>query len=301
MGVPTPMGQQSPDDHIIYRVEAGIARITFNRPEKLNAFTHKMVADLIALLDAADRDDAVRCLLISGAGRAFSAGADLSSANIFGPDTGTRGAAEVDWEDPLLRDPGGLVTLRMFDLDKPVVCAINGPAAGMGVTLTLAADIRLASTSAKFAFPFVRRGIVPESASSWFLPRIVGIGRAIEWMLSGRTFPAAEALAAGLVHGLYEDEELIAAAEHYARDIVENTAPVSVALTRHLLWKMLGADHPMDAHRIDSRALFARSASADAEEGVNSFKEKRRPDFPGRTSTDMPPFFPWWSRPTYRQ
>lgn len=295
------MGPPIADDHILYRVEGGIARITFNRPEKLNAFTHKMVTDLITLLDAADRDDAVSCLLISGAGRAFSAGADLSSATIFSRDAPARATAEVDWEDAVLRDPGGLVTLRMFDLDKPVICAINGPAAGMGVTLTLAADIRLASTSAKFAFPFVRRGIVPESASSWFLPRIVGIGRATDWMLSGRTFPAAEALAAGLVHGLHEGEELIAAAERFAHDIVENTAPVSVALTRHLLWKMLGADHPMEAHRIDSRALFARSTSEDAQEGVNSFKEKRRPDFPGRTSIDMPPFFPWWSRPTYRQ
>lgn len=279
---------------ILYQVDDAVARITLNRPEKLNAFTTPMIFELLDILDRADADDAVRCVLITGAGRAFSAGADLTAGDVFIVGSDREESAVPDWSDPRMRDSGGYLTVRMFDFTKPVICAINGAAVGMGATLTLAADFRLASTASKFAFPFVRRGIVPESASSWFLPRIVGISRALDWMLTGRTFPATEALEGGLVQSLHEPEDLLPAANALAREIRENAAPVSVALTRQLLWKMLEADHPAEAHRLDSMGMFARSRSDDVKEGIASFLEKRPPRFRDRVSNGMPAFYPWW-------
>jgi enoyl-CoA hydratase/carnithine racemase len=229
---------------------------------------------------------------VTGTGRAFCAGADLKAKALAPVDDADKAAA-------VERDFGGLVTLRLFDALKPVLFAINGPAAGMGVTMALAADIRMASTTAKFALPFVRRGIVPESASAWFLPRIVGIAQALEWMMRGGSFGAEEALQGGLVRSLHAPEELIPAALELARDIADNASPVSVALTRQMLWRMLSADHPMDAHRIESHLLHARKRGADVGEGISSFLEKRQPHFPDSVSKDMPEGFPWQDSPSF--
>jgi enoyl-CoA hydratase/carnithine racemase len=273
-----------------------IATITLNRPDKMNAFTGQMMLDLVAAFDATDADDAVGAVIVTGAGRAFCAGADLSA-----------GAATFDYDRRLereperaasaqerLRDGGGRVTLRIFESLKPVIAAVNGPAVGVGATMQLPMDVRLASTDAKFGFVFARRGIVPEAASSWFLPRVVGVSTALEWCYSGRVFSAAEAKERGLVRSLHAPDELLPAARAIAKEIVDNTAPVSVALTRQMLWRMLGADHPMEAHKIDSRAVYARGQSADAREGVMSFLEKRAPVYPCTVSADMPDFYPWW-------
>ncbi len=281
MNVDPPFFRTELADHVV--------TITFDRADKLNAFTRDMATDLTTLIDRADEDDAVRAIILTGAGRAFCAGADLS-----GPGTSFTDASGPDKET--FRDFGGLITLRLFDCNKPVIVAFNGPAAGMGVTMALAADYRIASTSAKFALPFVRRGIVPESCSSWFLPRLVGLPQALDWMLSGRTFGAEEALAGGLVRSLHAPEELLDAAQQIARDIATQGAPVSVALTRRMLWRMTGADHPIDAHRIESRALAARLGTPDVREGVASFVEKRLPRFAQRVPSDLPDDFPWWRR-----
>ena len=263
-----------------------VATITIDRADKLNAFTRAMAMDLTALIDRIDQDDAVRAIILTGEGRAFCAGADLSGTGTF---TGADGPDSANF-----RDFGGFITLRLFECHTPVIVAFNGPAAGMGVTMALAADYRIASNTAKFALPFVRRGIVPESCSSWFLPRLVGLPQALDWMLSGRTFGAEEALAAGLVRSLHAPDELIDAAQHIAREIASQGAPVSVALTRRMLWQMAGAAHPMEAHRIESRALAARFGTADTREGMASFLEKRAPRFEGRISADMPAAYPWW-------
>lgn len=273
-----------------------VATLTLNRPDKLNAFTGQMMLDVIAAFDHTDANDDVGAVIITGAGRAFCAGADLSEgAKTFDydnrsdrPEKGDVGSLDR------LRDSGGRMTLRMFDSLKPIIGAINGAGVGIGATMQLPMDVRLASTSARFGFVFARRGIVPEACSSWFLPRIVGISKALEWCYSGRIFDADEALAAGLVKSLHEPEELLPAAHRIAREIVDNAAPVSVALTRQMMWRMLGADHPMEAHMIDSRGVFARGQSGDAKEGVMSFLEKRSPDFTGRVSDQMPDFYPWW-------
>jgi enoyl-CoA hydratase/carnithine racemase len=282
---------------IDYQVDDGVATVTLDRPEALNAFTATMCRELIEAIDRVDDDDAVRAVVVTGRGRAFCAGADLSAGGAtFDPgeragrgDLTGRTVPGVD----VPRDGGGLVTLRLYDCLKPVIAAVNGPAVGVGVTMTLAMDVRLASDTARFGFVFGRRGIVPEAASSWFLPRVVGIGRALEWSLSGRVFPAAEALAGGLVTAVHPAEELLPAAYSLAREFAES-APVSAALTRQLMWRMLGADHPMAAHRIDSRAIAARGRSADVREGVAAFLEKRAARFPEQVSTDLPEFFPWW-------
>jgi enoyl-CoA hydratase/carnithine racemase len=272
-------------EQIRYEVVDGVATVTLNRPDRLNAFTGTMAAEIIDAFDHIDADDAVRAVVITGAGRGFCAGADLQGGgNTFNyPEDGT-----------VHRDGGGTVSLRIFESVKPVIVAFNGPAVGIGVTMTLPADIRLASTNAKFGFVFARRGIVLEAASSWFLSRVVGISRAMEWAATGRVFGAAEALEGGLVRSVHEPDELLPAAYALAREIADNTAPVSVALTRQMLWRMLGADHPMVAHRLDSRAVQARGKSDDAKEGVTSFLEKRPATFPDRVSTDMPDFYPWW-------
>jgi enoyl-CoA hydratase/carnithine racemase len=285
-----------------------ILTITLNRPDKLNAFNRPMMEELIRAFDHADADDDVRAVIVTGAGRAFCAGADLSQgAKTF--DYAARedrpGAAaaasggEVNWSDESVRDGGGRVTLRIFNCLKPVIAAINGPAVGIGATMLLPMDIRLASEAARVGFVFNRRGITPEACSSFFLPRLVGISRALQWTYSGRVFDAAEALAGGLVRQVLPADALLPAAQAIAREIVENSAPVSVALTRQMMWRMLGASHPMEAHRVDSRAIFSRGASPDAKEGVMAFLEKRPAQFSGRVSADMPPWFPWWDEPRY--
>ena len=297
-------------DTLTYTVTENILTITLNRPDKLNAFTGQMMAELIEAFDAADADDAVRAIIVTGAGRAFCAGADLSAgAKTFdyaarddrpekqGAPVGPDG--QVDWSHDSVRDGGGRVTLRIYECLKPVIGAINGPAVGIGATMLLPMDIRLAADTARFGFVFTRRGITPEACSSWFLPRLVGISRALEWAYSGRIFPASEALAGGLVRELYAADALLPAARALAREIIDNTAPVSIALTRQMMWRMLGADHPMEAHKIDSRAVYARGAASDAKEGVMAFLEKRPARFANKVSQDMPPYFPWWAERHY--
>jgi enoyl-CoA hydratase/carnithine racemase len=283
---------------IAYEVEDGILTLTLNRPDALNAFTPRMQQELIDACGRIDADDAVRAVVVTGRGRGFCAGADLSAGgSTF--DAEARGGAIRDDRGLPPRDGGGLVTLRLFNLTKPVIAAVNGPAVGVGVTMTLPMDVRLASETARFGFVFTRRGLVPEAASSWFLPRVVGISRALEWVCTGRVFPAEEALAGGLVRSIHPPDELLPAARALAREMAEGTSPVSVALSRQMLWRMLGASHPMDAHRIDSRGIADRGSSPDAREGVESFLEKRPASFPLRVSDGMPDFYPWWEEPEF--
>ena len=269
---------------IQYEARDSVLTITLDRPDRLNAFTVRMSEELVDAFDRADADDEVRAVVLTGAGRGFCAGADL----------GVGGTTFAYSDGAAHRDHGGKVSLRIFESLKPVIVAINGPAVGVGVTMTLPADVRLASTAARLGFVFARRGIVPEAASSWFLPRLVGISRALEWATTGRVFDAQEAREGGLVRSVHEPEDLLPAAYGLAREIADNTAPVSVALTRQMMWRMLGADHPMTAHEVDSRAIQARGVSGDAREGVTAFLEKRPASFPDRVSADMPDFFPWW-------
>jgi len=277
-------------EQIRYEVDGGILTVTLDRPDKLNAFTTRMMHELIDAFDRADADDAVRVVIVTGAGRAFCAGADLSGGSgAFDHSTGGKPLG-IDEH----RDGGGLVTLRIFESRKPVIAAINGPAVGVGITMTLPMDVRIAATTARMGFVFARRGIVPEACSSWFLPRLVGISRAAEWVFTGRVFGAEEALAAGLVSRTVAPESLLDTARGLAREMAEGTSAMSVALARALLWRMLGADHPMEAHKIDSRCIYWMGKSADAHEGVASFLEKRPPRFSLRPSADMPPFYPWW-------
>jgi enoyl-CoA hydratase/carnithine racemase len=282
-------------DEILYDVTDNIATITLNRPDKMNAFTNRMLKEIIAAMDLADSDDEVRAIIFTGAGRAYCAGADLSG----GGDTFAKGGSDVAARTGVVRDGGGLVALRIFESTKPVIGAINGAAVGVGVTMTLPMDIRLASDTAKFGFVFARRGIVPEAASSWFLPRLVGISQAAEWCYTGRMISATEARDARLVRSVHEGDDLLVAARAIATEIAENTAPVSVALSRRMLWRMLGADHPMEAHRVDSRAINSRGASADAREGVVSFLEKRPAVFPVKVSDGLPDVFPDWTDPEF--
>jgi enoyl-CoA hydratase/carnithine racemase len=283
---------------LLYDAADGILTLTLNRPDKLNAFTNTMARELIEAFDRADEDDAIRAIIVTGAGRGFCAGADLSAGAATFDHAALGGSNDLD--DPSIRDTGGTVTLRIFRSLKPVIAAVNGPAVGIGVTMQLAMDIRLASENARFGFVFARRGIVPEAASAWFLPRIVGLPQALEWCFTGRVFPAAEALKGGLVRSVHAPADLMPAARAIAREIADNTAPVSVALTRQMLWRVSAAQDPMAAHRIDSRAIFARGASKDAAEGVTSFLEKRPAKYPNRVSTDMPAFFPWWEEEEYQ-
>ncbi|MBV9042124.1 MAG: crotonase/enoyl-CoA hydratase family protein [Acidimicrobiia bacterium] len=276
---------------LLYEVDGPVLTITLNRPDKLNAFTFTMMRELIDAFDNADADDDVRAVIVTGAGRGFCAGADLAAGDSTFDYRDTSGN-EAKLEDA--RDGGGLVALRIFESKKPVIAAVNGPAVGVGVTMTLPMDVRLASDNARFGFVFARRGLVPEAASSWFLPRVVGIGQAMEWVMTGRVFPAAEALAGGLVRSVHPSDELLGVAKALALEVAENTSGVSVALSRQMLWRMLGADHPMEAHKIDSRVIWEQGRSGDAREGVMSFLEKRPPDFPLRVSADMPSCFPWW-------
>lgn len=282
-------------EEILYSVDGPVATITLHRPDKMNAFTNRMLKEIISAFDESDADDAVRAVIVTGSGKAFCAGADLSG----GGDTFAKGGSDVAAKSGVIRDGGGLVALRIFESKKPVIGAINGAAVGVGVTMTLPMDIRLASTAAKFGFVFAKRGIVPEAASSWFLPRIVGISQAAEWCYTGRIVSAEDALAGRLVRSVHAPDDLLPAARAIAEEIAAGTAPVSVALTRQMLWRMLGADHPMEAHRVDSRAINSRGASADAREGVVSFLEKRPAAFPVRVSDGLPEVFPDWEDPKF--
>ena len=274
--------------------------ITLNRPDRLNAFTLGMMHEMIAAIDEADADDDVRAVIVTGAGRGFCAGVDLDDDDAFTaakPDPMSKDP-EV-WADPANRDMGGMLTLRLFNSLKPLIAAVNGPSVGIGATMQLPMDIRIASEKARFGFVFARRGIVPEAASSWFLPRLVGMSQALEWAISGRVFDADEALRGGLVRSVHAPGDLLDEAHRIASEIAANTAPVSVALTRQMMWRMAGAEHPMMAHRIDSRAIAARGSSGDAAEGVASFLEKRPAQFRDKVSADMPGFFPWWQEPPW--
>jgi enoyl-CoA hydratase/carnithine racemase len=298
----TPMAYET----ILYDVSEQILTITLNRPDKLNAFNATMQKEMIDAFDRADKDDDIRAIIVTGAGRGFCAGADLSS----GADTFDRDArrgpvkrnadGKVDYSDPNVRDGGGQVTLRIFKCLKPVIAAVNGPAVGIGVTMQLAMDIRIASEAARFGFVFSQRGIVPEAASSWFLPRIVGISQALEWCYTGRVFPAQEALAGRLVSKVVPADELLTTARTLAREIAAKTAPVSIALIRQMMWRMLGADDPMEAHKVDSRGIYTRGRSDDVKEGVVSFLEKRPAVFKNTVSGDMPDYFPWWDERGYK-
>ena len=296
---------------LLYEVSDNILTLTLNRPDRLNAFTGTMMSEMIAAFDRADADDAVRAIIVTGAGRAFCAGADLSQgAKTFDfanrtdrPDkqgTPERADGGIDYSHDSVRDGGGRVSLRIYECLKPVIAAINGPAVGIGATMLLPMDIRIASSAARIGFVFARRGITPEACSSWFLPRAVGISQALEWTYSGRVFPAQEALDGGLVKQVVAPEELMNTARALAREIADNAAPVSVAITRQMMWRMLGADHPMEAHKVDSRAIYTRGRSADAKEGINSFLEKRPPAFSDKVSQDMPDFVPWWKERPYQ-
>ncbi len=283
------MGYSQIDLHI----SEGIATLTLNRPEKMNAFTGTMMNEIIDAMDRTDADDAVRAVIFTGAGeRAFCAGADLT------PDDGravfSSGEAVTDLSDPRVRDGGGLLTLRLYQSKKPLISACNGAAVGVGITMQLPMDMRLASDNARYGFVFARRGIVPEACSSWFLPRLVGPAQALEWCMTGRIFDAQEALRGGLIRSVHPQGELIDAARGLAREIAENTSAVSVAMTRAMLWRIPPGAHPMEAHKVDSRAIYRLSKGADAKEGVQSFLEKRPPAFPLRVSSDMPDFYPWW-------
>ncbi len=283
------------DEQILVQVTDRVMEITLNRPDRLNAWTPRMGHELIAALDAADADDGVRAVIVTGAGRGFCAGADLAGGgDTF--DSSRRTGADGD---RVPRDGGGELTLRVFECTKPVIAAVNGPAVGVGATMTLPMDIRLAAPEARFGFVFARRGIVPEAASSWFLPRVVGISRAMEWVATGRVFGAEEALAAGLVRSVHPAGELLETARALAREIADHTAPVSVAIARRLMWQMLGAEHPMLAHRADSRAMFSRGRSADAREGVTAFLQKRPAEFPDRITDGLPELRPGWLPPEF--
>ena len=268
-----------------------IMTVTLNRSDRLNAFNYTMMNELLEVFDAADANDDVRAIIVTGEGKAFCAGADLA-----------KGGSTFDYEDDMdeHRDGGGILSLRIDELKKPIIAAINGPAVGIGATMTLPMDIRIASSNARFGFVFARRGIVPEACSGWFLPRLVGISRALEWVYTGRVFPAEEALAAGLVSRVVAPEELLPAARSLAADIARQTSAVSVTLSRQLFWRMLGADHPMESHRIESKLIHWTGRQPDAREGVTSFLEKRDPKFTMKVSRDLPEFYPWWDERPFK-
>jgi enoyl-CoA hydratase/carnithine racemase len=293
------MTQTQTLETMLVEKDGGVMTVTLNRPDRLNAFTLEMMDDWFTVLDDADEDDAVRAVIVTGAGRGFCAGADLSAgADTFsseGPFASSSAASAGSAQNPAgsprqlaRRDEGGRVTLRLFRCRKPIIAAVNGPAVGVGVTSILPMDIRLASQNARFGFVFARRGVVPEACSSWFLPRIVGINQAMEWVVTGRVFDADEALRGGLVSEVLAPDALLPRARELAQEIAESTSSVSVALARQMLWQMLGASHPMEAHRLDSAAMVYMGAHADSREGVASFLEKRAADFPMRVSSDFP-------------
>jgi len=280
-------------ENILYEVEDGILTITLNRPEILNAFSGGMLRDITEAFDRADADDDVHAVIITGAGRGFCAGQDLSKGD------STWEGHEEALEGKEVGDGGGELSRRLFRSLKPVIVAFNGPAVGVGMTFTLAADVRIAVKGAKMGFVFSARGIVPEGCSSWFLPRLVGISKALEWCYSARIFRAEEALEAGLIRSVHEKEDLLPAARSLAKEFVQGSSKVSNAVLRHMMWRMLGAPDPINAHRVDTAGINALATSPDAKEGINAFLEKREPDFPGKVSTDLPEFFPWWEEPKF--
>jgi enoyl-CoA hydratase/carnithine racemase len=288
-------------EHILYDLADRIATITLNRPDKLNAINGVLVRELMAALEEADADDEVRAVIVTGAGRAFCAGADLSRGadSFIAPGTPASSEDKVDLSDKSYQELGGHLAKVLYNLKKPVIAAINGAAAGMGATLILPMDIRICTEEAKFGFVFARRAMSLETGASFFLPRIVGISKSLEWCMSGRMVFAPEALEHGLVTAVVPQDRLLAEANRIARDIADNAAPVSVALVRQMLWRGLGMSHPMEASRIESRGMYVRARGKDAKEGVMSFLEKRLPDFPDKVSTDMPDFYPWWEEPEY--
>ena len=278
----------------------GIATLTLHRPEKMNAFTHTMMEEIIAAIDDTDSDDNVRAVIVTGHGdRAFCAGADLTpeggNGNVF-----ARHDPVETLSDERVRDGGGRLTLRLFNSQKPLIGACNGVAVGVGATMQLPFDMRLCSDNARFGFVFARRGITPEACSSWFLPRLVGMQTSLEWCMTGRIFDAAEAKERGLVRSVHPEGELMDAAIAIAREIADNTSAVSVAMTRAMLWRLSATEHPMMAHRVDSRAIYRLGKSADSKEGVMSFLEKRPPNYPDTVSQNMPDFYPWWDEPDFR-
>lgn len=278
---------------IKYEVDERILTITLNRPERLNAYTELMREEIIDAIDRADADDNIRVIIVTGEGRAFCAGMDLGE-----------GGTTFDYQSVPQdehRDGGGILALRIYRSNKPIIAAINGHAIGVGLTMTLPMDIRVASNNAKMAMAFVRRGIAADACSSWFLPRIVGIGKALEWAITGRTFMAEEAYASGLVNKLVPPEEVMPTARAIALEIAQNSAPVSVAMMRHMMWTMLGADHPMEAHRIESKVFHWIGQQPDAKEGINSFLEKRLPNYSMSPYKDVPEFFPWISEPPFKE
>ena len=272
-----------------------VLTIQFTRPEKMNTFSGQMLRDILEVLDDAEKDDEVRAVIFTGSGKAFCAGADLSS----GEDTFDMSDRQKKDQD-VQRDTGGVLTLRLFDFKKPLIAAINGAAVGVGVTMTLPMDVRICSDRAKFGFVFAKRGIVPEACSSWFLPKIVGISNALQWCLSGKIFQPTEALEKGLITEITSEEDLLKRAKEIASDFVDSTSSLSVTLIRQMLWKMLGADHPMEAHKIDSRGVYFLGKTGEASEGVLSFLEKRDPNFPGKVSKDLPEFYPWWTEKDFK-
>lgn len=296
---------------ILTDISDGIMTITLHRPDRMNAFTAEMMKELIAAFDMADADDAVRAVIVTGSGdRAFCAGADLGSggatfdyakrADRLEQGSPIRADGSVDFSHPGVRDGGGRVTLRIFNCRKPVIGAINGAAVGIGVTMQLPMDFRLASETARFGFVFARRGIVPEAASSWFLPRLVGISQALDWCYSGRVFDAKEALRGGLIRSIHAPTDLLPAARALALELTAEGAPVSISLTRQMMWRMMGASHPMEAHKLDSRAIWMRGRSGDAKEGVTAFLEKRPAHYSDSVVEDLPHFSPWMDEPDYR-
>jgi len=279
-------------EQILCEVDDRVATVTLNRPDRLNAWTVTMMEELIKAFDMLDEDDEVRAIIVTGAGRAFCAGADLDPGGF------AKRQEELRSDKPP-RDTAGQFTLKVYETKKAVIAAINGPAVGVGTTMTLPMDIRIASEKARMGLVVNRRGMVPEGCSTWFLPRIIGLSQAAEWLLTGRVFSAQEALQGGLVSRVVPEENLLPAALELAHEIADNTSAVSAALSRQMLWRMLGADHPMEAHKLESKCLHYMFQSPDLIEGVTSFLEKRPPEFGMKPSMDMPDFFPWWSDRSY--
>ena len=284
---------------LLYSVDERILTITLNRPERMNACTVQMYEELIAAFDQADADDEVKAIIVTGAGKVFCAGADLER----GTDTwsGRSDFTDLSNQQRYVGNGGGRIARRIFDCDKPVIAAVNGAAVGVGITMTLPMDIRLCVEGAKIGFVFAARGIVPEACSSWFLPRIVGISKALEWSYAAKIIRAEEAREAGLFRSLHSADELMPAARALAQEFVQNSSSVSMAVTRHMLWRMLGAPHPIDAHEIDTAAMHALGQSQDAKEGISAFLEKRRPNFRDRLTEHLPKFFPWWKDREFRK
>lgn len=294
-------------ESVLYNLQESVATITLNRPEQLNAYTREMGEALLAAIDRADADDQVRAIIFTGAGRAFCAGADLSagSDSFTGKNLGAGSSlhnadGSINYTSEEARDHGGLVSLRLYQCRKPLIAAINGPAAGVGITMTLPMDFRLASNTAKAGFVFSRRAIVPEAASSFFLPRLVGISKALEWCYSGKLYDAQTLFDGGLFRSIHAPEHLMDAAHALAHELTNEGAPVSIALIRQMLWRGMEFNHPIEAHKIDSRAVLWRGQSNDVKEGVNAFLEKRAARFTDQVSKDMPDFYPWWDEPKYQ-